>query len=90
MMLDTLAFWNNPTAIIIIAVVILVLFGGARLPEFMRGIGRGVKELKEGMNATEDDELRREREKEEAREREIRARVEEEMRREREREKLAQ
>jgi sec-independent protein translocase protein TatA len=81
-MLNTLAFWNNPTALIIIAVVILFLFGGKKIPEMMRGLGSGMKEFKEGMKETEDDELRREREKEEQREREIRARVEEEMRRE--------
>ena len=35
--------------ILIIAVVILVLFGGKKIPELMRGLGSGVKSFKEGM-----------------------------------------
>lgn len=31
--------------ILIIAVVILVLFGGRKIPEFMRGIGKGIREF---------------------------------------------
>lgn len=34
--------------IIIIVVVVLLLFGGKKIPELMRGLGRGVKEFKEG------------------------------------------
>lgn len=33
----------------IVAVVILVLFGGRKIPEVMRGLGQGVREFKEGM-----------------------------------------
>ena len=36
--------------ILIIAIIILVLFGGRKIPELMRGLGRGVKEFKDGMN----------------------------------------
>ncbi len=36
--------------IIIIAIIILILFGGRKIPELMRGLGRGVKEFKDGMN----------------------------------------
>ncbi len=47
--------------ILLIAVVVLVLFGGRKIPEFMKGLGRGIrefndaknnvkKELEEGMN----------------------------------------
>lgn len=36
------------TEIIIIVVVILLLFGGKKIPELMRGLGRGVKEFKDG------------------------------------------
>lgn len=36
--------------IIIIALVVLLLFGGAKIPELMRGVGRGVKEFKDAMN----------------------------------------
>ena len=35
--------------IIIIAVVILLLFGGKKLPEMMRGLGQGVRSFKDGM-----------------------------------------
>lgn len=34
--------------IIIIVIVVLLLFGGKKIPELMRGLGRGVKEFKEG------------------------------------------
>jgi sec-independent protein translocase protein TatA len=36
--------------IIILAIIILVLFGGKKIPELMRGIGKGVKEFKDGVN----------------------------------------
>lgn len=34
--------------IIIIVVLVLLLFGGKKIPELMRGLGRGVKEFKDG------------------------------------------
>ena len=34
--------------ILIIALIILLLFGGAKIPQLMRGLGRGVKEFKDG------------------------------------------
>ncbi|MFV0483019.1 MAG: twin-arginine translocase TatA/TatE family subunit [Bacteroidales bacterium] len=34
------------TEIIIIAVLILLLFGGRKIPELMRGVGKGIKEFK--------------------------------------------
>ena len=36
--------------ILIIALIILLLFGGKKIPELMRGLGKGVKSFKEGMN----------------------------------------
>ena len=33
----------------IVLVVVLLLFGGRKIPELMRGLGRGVKEFKEGI-----------------------------------------
>ncbi|HZO88977.1 MAG TPA: twin-arginine translocase TatA/TatE family subunit [Chthonomonadaceae bacterium] len=84
--METLAFYNNPLPWIIVLVVVLVLFGGQKLPELMRGLGQGMREFKKGMH--EDDELRRDREAQartdEEHEREVRARVEAEIRRERE------
>ncbi len=36
--------------ILLIAAVVLLLFGGKKIPELMRGLGKGVKSFKEGMN----------------------------------------
>ena len=36
--------------ILIVALVVLLLFGGKKIPELMRGLGKGVKSLKDGMN----------------------------------------
>ena len=41
--------------IIIIAIIVLLLFGGKKIPELMKGIGKGVKNFKDGMNGKEDD-----------------------------------
>jgi len=40
--------------IIIIAIIILVLFGGKKIPELMRGLGKGVKEFKDASKETRD------------------------------------
>ncbi len=40
--------------IIIIVLVVLLLFGGKKIPELMRGIGKGVKSFKDGVNGVED------------------------------------
>lgn len=42
--------------IIIIALVILLLFGGKKIPELMKGLGKGVRSFKDGMNGTEQEE----------------------------------
>lgn len=39
--------------IIVIALVVLLLFGGRKIPELMRGLGKGVKSFKEGLNGEE-------------------------------------
>ena len=39
----------------IIALVILLIFGGKKIPELMKGLGKGVKNFKEGMKDVEDD-----------------------------------
>ena len=41
--------------IIIIAIVLLLLFGGKKIPELMKGIGKGVKNFKDGVRGLEDD-----------------------------------
>ena len=46
-----LLFMNvGPTELIIISLVVLLLFGGKKIPELMKGLGKGVKSFKEGMN----------------------------------------
>ena len=39
--------------IVAIVLVILLLFGGKKIPELMRGLGKGVKTFKQGMNEVE-------------------------------------
>ena len=41
--------------IILIALIVLLLFGGKKIPELMRGLGKGVKNFKEGVKGMEDD-----------------------------------
>ena len=41
--------------ILIILVIVLVLFGGRKIPELMRGLGKGVKEYKNAVNGVEDE-----------------------------------
>lgn len=38
------------TELILIVVVVLLLFGGKKIPELMRGLGKGVRSFKDGMN----------------------------------------
>ena len=54
--MKTLLFLGNIGAgeIIIVALVILLLFGGKKIPELMKGLGKGVKSFKEGMNEVTD------------------------------------
>lgn len=39
--------------IIVIALVVLLLFGGKKIPELMKGLGKGVKSFKDGVNGIE-------------------------------------
>ena len=39
--------------IVAIVLVVLLLFGGKKIPELMKGLGKGVKSFKEGMNEVE-------------------------------------
>ena len=39
--------------ILLIALVVLLFFGGKKIPEMMRGLGKGVRSFKEGMNGDE-------------------------------------
>ena len=52
----------NPMVWIALAIIVLIIFGGQKIPELMKGVGTGMKEFKKGLNE-DDDELRKEREK---------------------------
>lgn len=39
--------------ILLIALVVLLFFGGKKIPELMKGLGKGVRSFKEGMNEVE-------------------------------------
>ena len=41
--------------IIIIALIVLLLFGGKKIPELMKGLGKGIKNFKEGVKGIEDE-----------------------------------
>ncbi len=41
--------------IIVILLIVLVLFGGKKIPELMKGLGKGVKEYKKAMNGVEEE-----------------------------------
>ncbi len=55
--MNTLLFLGNwgTGEIIIIAIVVLLLFGGKKIPELMKGIGKGVKNFKDGVSGLEED-----------------------------------
>lgn len=41
--------------VLVIAFIVLLLFGGKKIPELMKGIGKGVKGFKDGVNGIEDE-----------------------------------
>jgi sec-independent protein translocase protein TatA len=41
--------------LLVIAFIILLVFGGRKIPELMKGLGKGVKSFKDGMKEVEDD-----------------------------------
>lgn len=43
------------TELIIIVFVVLLLFGGKKIPELMKGLGKGVRSFKQGMNDIEEE-----------------------------------
>ena len=53
--------------IVLIALVVLLLFGGKKIPELMKGLGKGVRSFKEGMSKVEDevDDIKRDLDKDE-------------------------
>ena len=55
--MKTLLFLGNigMGEILIVALIVLLLFGGKKIPELMKGLGKGVKSFKAGMNEIEKD-----------------------------------
>ena len=56
-MLNQLLLFGNlgMGELIIILVIILLLFGAKKIPDLMKGLGRGVRSFKEGMNEVKND-----------------------------------
>ncbi|MCX7743337.1 MAG: twin-arginine translocase TatA/TatE family subunit [Flavobacteriales bacterium] len=44
----------GPWQVVLVIAVVLLLFGGRKIPELMKGLGRGVKEFKDGMKGEEE------------------------------------
>ncbi len=45
----------GPWQVILIVAIVLLMFGGRKIPELMRGLGKGVKEFKDASNGKEED-----------------------------------
>lgn len=55
-MLNMITLWALGTGeIILVALVVLLIFGGKKIPELMRGIGKGVNQFKRGMKDLDDE-----------------------------------
>lgn len=48
-----LLFGLGGQEVLLIALVILILFGGRKIPELMKGLGKGIHSFKEGLNGLE-------------------------------------
>jgi len=54
--METFLFLGLGTSeILLIVFIVLLLFGGRKIPELMRGLGKGIRNFKEGMNGVEKD-----------------------------------
>jgi sec-independent protein translocase protein TatA len=54
-MMNLLLFGLGLQEVVVIALIVLLLFGGKKIPELMKGLGKGVKSFKDGMKDIEDD-----------------------------------
>ena len=55
MNLFVIAGFVGPQEIIIILIIVLLLFGGRKIPELMKGLGKGMKEFKKAIKDVEED-----------------------------------
>ena len=55
MYLSIIAGMFGPQEIIIILIIVLLLFGGRKIPELMKGLGKGMKEFKKATNEDDED-----------------------------------
>jgi sec-independent protein translocase protein TatA len=55
-MVHALAMGGNPTAWLLIGLLVLLLFGGSKLPEMMKGLGAGLSAFRNGMQDGDDNE----------------------------------
>ena len=59
-MMKLLLFGLGMQEVLIIALIVLLLFGGKKIPELMKGLGKGVKSFKDGMKEIDDSEVKSE------------------------------
>lgn len=59
-MLGAVGIWQ----VAIVAVLVLLIFGGKKIPEMMKGLGSGIKEFKKGISEDEDEGSKAKKEKE--------------------------
>jgi sec-independent protein translocase protein TatA len=55
-MLNMITLWSlGGPEIVLIVLVILLIFGGKKIPELMRGLGKGISQFKKGMKEVDDE-----------------------------------
>jgi len=57
MLSSTLLFLGTGEIVVLAIAALLLLFGGKKIPELMRGLGRGIREFKEGQKGTSKEEI---------------------------------
>ncbi len=53
--MNLLLFGIGMQEVLVIALIVLLLFGGKKIPELMKGLGKGVKSFKDGMKEVDDE-----------------------------------
>ncbi len=54
-MMDTIAYFGGTQEWLIIGVIVLVLFGSSKIPQFAKGMGEGIREFKKSVEGTEEE-----------------------------------